>query len=91
MIFCDIDIPLHLPLSVRCDNQGAIFLSSESSNHSRAKHIDIKYHFIREYVDKGIFEAVFVPTAKQTADIFTKPLARILHSRHVAGLSLVSH
>lgn len=91
MIFRDIDIPLHLPLSVRCDNQGAIFLSSESSNHSRAKHIDIKYHFIREYVDKGIFEAVFVPTAKQTADIFTKPLARILHSRHVAGLSLVSH
>ncbi|GKB01563.1 hypothetical protein Tco_0829607 [Tanacetum coccineum] len=44
--------------------------------HSRAKHIDIRYHFIKEQVENGIVELYFVRTEYQLADIFTKPLPR---------------
>ncbi|GKF01655.1 hypothetical protein Tco_0028578 [Tanacetum coccineum] len=44
--------------------------------HSRAKHIDIRYHFIKEKVENGIVELYFVWTEYQLADIFTKPLPR---------------
>ncbi|GJS33124.1 hypothetical protein Tco_0531506 [Tanacetum coccineum] len=58
------------------------FNSSENSTdnmippHSRAKHIDIRYHFIKEKVENGIVELYFVWTEYQLADIFTKPLPR---------------
>jgi hypothetical protein len=43
--------------------------------HSRAKHIEIKHHFIRDYVQKGVIDIQFIDTEHQWADIFTKPLA----------------
>ncbi|GKB09084.1 hypothetical protein Tco_0837396, partial [Tanacetum coccineum] len=42
--------------------------------HSRTKHIDIRYHFIRDHILKGEIELHFIPTQYQLADIFTKPL-----------------
>nr|GFC53630.1 retrovirus-related Pol polyprotein from transposon TNT 1-94 [Tanacetum cinerariifolium] len=44
--------------------------------HSRSKHIDIRHHFIREQVERGVVELYFVPTNYQLADIFTKSLPR---------------
>ncbi|GKF08228.1 hypothetical protein Tco_0042452 [Tanacetum coccineum] len=44
--------------------------------HSRAKHIDVHYHFIKDQVENGIVELYFVRTEYQLADIFTKPLPR---------------
>nr|GFB23811.1 retrovirus-related Pol polyprotein from transposon TNT 1-94 [Tanacetum cinerariifolium] len=44
--------------------------------HSRSKHIDIRHHFIREQVEKGVVELYFVTTDYQLADIFTKALPR---------------
>jgi hypothetical protein len=44
--------------------------------HSRAKHIDIRHHFLRDRVLKGDVEVTFVDTHNQLADIFTKPLAK---------------
>ena len=43
--------------------------------HSRAKHIEIKHHFIRDYIQKGVFDIQYVDTDHQWADIFTKPLS----------------
>lgn len=56
------------------DNQGCIQLCKNPVNPKRSKHIDIKYHFIRENVSSGIVEIIFIPTASQIADIFTKSL-----------------
>ncbi|GJS80469.1 retrovirus-related pol polyprotein from transposon TNT 1-94 [Tanacetum coccineum] len=61
---------------VYCDNKSAIALCCNNVQHSRAKHIDVRYHFIREQVDNGIMELYFVRTEYQLADIFTKPLPR---------------
>ncbi|GJZ90155.1 hypothetical protein Tco_0662082 [Tanacetum coccineum] len=59
-----------------CDNKSVIALCCNNVQHSRAKHIDILYHFIKEQVDNGIVELYFVRTEYQLADIFTKPLPR---------------
>ncbi|GJW86420.1 hypothetical protein Tco_0161760 [Tanacetum coccineum] len=59
-----------------CDNKSAIYLCCNNVQHSRAKHIDVRYHFIKEHVENGIVELYFVRTEYQLADIFTKPLPR---------------
>ncbi|XP_075086090.1 secreted RxLR effector protein 161-like [Nicotiana tabacum] len=56
------------------DNSSTICLLKNHVHHSRAKHIDINNHFIRDHVLKGNIELSFVGTTNQLADIFTKPL-----------------
>nr|GEY90119.1 retrovirus-related Pol polyprotein from transposon TNT 1-94 [Tanacetum cinerariifolium] len=55
---------------------GAIALCCNNVQHSRSKHIDIRHHFIREQVERGVVELYFVSTDYQLADIFTKALPR---------------
>nr|GEW48697.1 Gag-Pol polyprotein [Tanacetum cinerariifolium] len=57
-----------------CDSKAAIAISCNPVQHSRTKHIDIRYHFIKEKVEKGIVELFFVRTEYQLADMFTKAL-----------------
>ncbi|GJZ01121.1 putative ribonuclease H-like domain-containing protein [Tanacetum coccineum] len=64
----------HVPLY--CDNKSAIALYCNNVQHSRSKHIDIRHHFIREQVEKGLVELYFMRTEYQLADIFTKALPR---------------
>nr|GEW12100.1 retrovirus-related Pol polyprotein from transposon TNT 1-94 [Tanacetum cinerariifolium] len=64
------NIPLY------CDNKSAISLCCNNVQHSRAKHIDVRYHFIKEQVENGIVELYFVQTKYQLADIFTKSLPK---------------
>ncbi|GJZ17428.1 retrovirus-related pol polyprotein from transposon TNT 1-94 [Tanacetum coccineum] len=58
------------------DNKSAIALSCNNVQHSRSKHIDIRFHFIKEHVENGVIELYFVNTKYQLANIFTKALAR---------------
>ncbi|GJZ58957.1 retrovirus-related pol polyprotein from transposon TNT 1-94 [Tanacetum coccineum] len=58
------------------DNKSVIALCCNNVQHSRAKHINIRYHFIKDQVENGIVELYFVRTEYQLADIFTKPLPR---------------
>nr|GFB21065.1 hypothetical protein [Tanacetum cinerariifolium] len=57
-----------------CDNRSAIALCCNNVHHSRSKHIDIRHHFIREQVERGVVELYFMSTDYQLADIFTKAL-----------------
>ncbi|GKD26891.1 retrovirus-related pol polyprotein from transposon TNT 1-94, partial [Tanacetum coccineum] len=74
-----------------CDNKSAIALCCNNVQHSRAKHIDVRYHFIKEQVENGIVELYFVRTEYQLADIFTKPLPRerfnffARYEKHISG------
>ena len=63
----------HIP--IRCDNTSAINLTKNYIQHSRTKRIEIRYHFIRDHVQKGNIKLEFVSTKMQLADIFTKPLS----------------
>ncbi|GKD16743.1 retrovirus-related pol polyprotein from transposon TNT 1-94, partial [Tanacetum coccineum] len=58
------------------DNRSAVALCCNNVQHSRSKHIDIRHHFIREQVEKGVVELYFATTDYQLADIFTKALPR---------------
>ncbi|GJY39300.1 retrovirus-related pol polyprotein from transposon TNT 1-94, partial [Tanacetum coccineum] len=62
------EIPLY------CDNKSAIALCCNNVQHSRTRHIDVRYHFIKKQVENGI--VYFVRTEYQLAEIFTKPLPR---------------
>nr|GFC17303.1 retrovirus-related Pol polyprotein from transposon TNT 1-94 [Tanacetum cinerariifolium] len=59
---------------MNCDSNEAIAISCNPVQHSRTKHIDVRYHFIKEKVEKGIVELFFVGTEYQLADLFTKAL-----------------
>ncbi|GJS89932.1 hypothetical protein Tco_0772568 [Tanacetum coccineum] len=59
-----------------CDNKSAISLCCNNVQHSRSKHIDIRFHFIKEQVENRVVELYFVNTEYQLADIFTKALGR---------------
>nr|GEY14457.1 copia protein [Tanacetum cinerariifolium] len=59
-----------------CDNKSAIALCCNNVQHSRSKHINIRYHFIKEQVENGVIELYFDNTEYQLADLFTKALGR---------------
>ncbi|GJW29558.1 hypothetical protein Tco_0046433 [Tanacetum coccineum] len=59
-----------------CCAQSAIAISCNPVQHSKTKHIDIRYHFIKEHVEKGTVEIYFVGTEYQLADLFTKALPK---------------
>nr|GEU88377.1 retrovirus-related Pol polyprotein from transposon TNT 1-94 [Tanacetum cinerariifolium] len=59
-------------IPIYCDSKAAIAISCNPVQHSRTKHIDVRYHFIKEKVKKGIVELFFVRTKYQLTDLFTK-------------------
>nr|GEU33790.1 hypothetical protein [Tanacetum cinerariifolium] len=59
-----------------CDNKSVIALCCNNVQHSRSKHIDIRYHFIKEQVENGVIELYFINMEYQLADLFTKALGR---------------
>nr|GEU68344.1 hypothetical protein [Tanacetum cinerariifolium] len=61
-------------IPIYCDSKSAIAISCNPVQHSRMKHITVRYHFIKEHVEKGTIELYFVKTDYQLADIFTKAL-----------------
>ncbi|KAI3715736.1 hypothetical protein L6452_22723 [Arctium lappa] len=62
----------HVP--IYCDSKSAISIIANPVQHSKTKHIDVRYHFIKDHVEKGDIEMHFVQTDFQLADLFTKPL-----------------
>ena len=58
------------------DNSSSIDISKNPVQHSKTKHIEIRYHFIRDLVERKIMCLEYILTERQNADIFTKPLDR---------------
>jgi len=70
------------------DNQGALALAKNLVHHSRTKHIEIRYHFIREKVLKNEIELRYCATQNMIADILTKPLAKPSFQRLIVMMGL---
>ena len=81
-------LPICKGTMIFCDNSSAIALSKNSVFHKRTKHIDIKFHFIRELVSNGEIVLQHCRTEDQFADILTKPLAQksFEHFRKCPGM-----
>ncbi|GJY07407.1 retrovirus-related pol polyprotein from transposon TNT 1-94 [Tanacetum coccineum] len=81
----DYDI-IYEKVPIFCDNTSAIAILNNPVLHSIKKHIDIRYHFIRDHILKGDIELHFIPTKYQLADIFTKPLDEPTFKRLIVEL-----
>jgi hypothetical protein len=63
-------------MRIYSDNQGALRLIGNPEFHSRSKHIDVQYHYVRELKEAGTIEVEYIPAEEMAADCLTKPLKR---------------
>ncbi|GJS87782.1 hypothetical protein Tco_0770418 [Tanacetum coccineum] len=85
----DYDI-IYEKVPIFCDNTSDIAISNNPVLHSRTKHIDIIYHFIRDHILKGEIKLNFIPTQYQLDDIFTKPLDEPTFKRLIVKLGMLN-
>src|SRR5215813_10565434 len=80
-------------LTLYCDNSGAVANSKEPRSHKRGKHIERKYHLIREIVQRGDVSIIKIASPDNLADSFTKTLSAKVFEGHLDGLGLrdISH
>jgi len=69
-----VGIQLQAPLRVWCDNQAAIAVANREGTHKAKKHINIKYHYIQQLVEKQQVQVAYIPTKNNPANILTKCL-----------------
>ena len=62
------------PLTLRCDNQAALAMAGNTTDSNRTKHMDVRFHWLREAIGSGALSMEYVPTQDNAADMFTKPL-----------------
>ena len=87
----DLNPEWNAPMPLMCDNQSAIRLVKNPELHQRTKHIDTRFHFIRQHYEAKDIDILYIPTEKQLADPFTKPLPnpRFSTLRDAAGIVAV--
>ncbi|WJX67633.1 hypothetical protein P8452_52083 [Trifolium repens] len=76
------------PISLYCDNNGAIAQAKEPRSHQRSKHIIRRFHLIREIIDRGDVKICKVPTLDNITDPLTKPLAQLKHDGHTRSMGI---
>jgi hypothetical protein len=81
-LLCDFHIKVNLPIIIKTDNIGAIFMAENSSTGVRTRHVDTHYHFIREFIEDGFTKVEFVSSVEIDADIFTKNVSHDLYVKH---------
>ena len=77
-----LQVEIEYPIIVQVDNVGAIILGNNPSLSQQTKHISIRQHFIRQYVEDNIIKIIFVKLKLNDADIFTKNLSKEVYERH---------
>nr|CAH7736890.1 unnamed protein product [Callosobruchus chinensis] len=70
-------------ITLYSDSMSAIKLAENPRFHSRSKHIDVRYHFVREALEGNKFKLLFTPTSEMAADILTKGLPRPKHNKNM--------
>jgi hypothetical protein len=81
-LLCDFHIKVNLPIIIKTDNIGAIFMAENSSTGVRTRHVDTRYHFIREFIEDGFVKIQFVRSVENNADIFTKNVSHDLYVKY---------
>ena len=79
---------IQLPMTLYVDNTGAINLAENWSTTGRTKHIDVRFHYLREMSEQGMIEIKFVKSERNVSDIFTKNLSERLFCHHTETLGI---
>ncbi|GJX01746.1 retrovirus-related pol polyprotein from transposon TNT 1-94 [Tanacetum coccineum] len=77
-------------VTIYCDSKSAIAISCNPVQHTRTKHVDVRYHFINDHIEKGTIELYFVGTEFQLADLFMKSLPETRFKFLVEKLGMMS-
>jgi hypothetical protein len=76
------------PISMAMDNQGAIALATLESQNRRTRHINVRYHYIRDCVKSGTIAPHYTPISNMLADGFTKALDRLKFATFVSSIGM---
>lgn len=76
-------------IDLHCDNQSALKLASSHQTHNRTKHIDVRYHYVRDVVDYKYVKIKYIPTEDMPADLLTKGLCTVKHYKFMNMLGIV--
>jgi hypothetical protein len=76
-------------MTIHGDNLGAIQLILNPRFHERTKHIDIRYHHVRDVSQKGLVNFQYISTNEMVADVLTKALPRESHWKHTRAMGLL--
>ena len=83
------ELKLPVPtIPIYADNQGSIFTGNNPVTEKRTKHIDIKYHYVRELIEDNKIEVFYIPTDANIADMLTKNLGPQAFAKHRQTLGL---
>ena len=85
-LYAELGYPLHSPTILYEDNKSAIHIVQHGNDKGRTKHMDVRYHLIRDLVKNNTIHVDYMPTESMTADILTKPLDSNLFHTHQASL-----
>jgi hypothetical protein len=86
-----LQVVVKLPIVVNVDNVGAIFLANNASTSQRTKHVDVRYHYVREFVEDGVVLVQFVKGEDNDADPFTKNLGGEPYDKHTGKFMECAH
>ena len=77
-----VEVKFEYPIIVHVDNIGAIYLATNNLSSQRTKHVDIRYHYVKEYIEDGVVKVQFVRSEDNNSDICTKNLNGELLDKH---------
>lgn len=84
----EVDLPEDFPFELFCDNLGAISLTETTKAHGLSKHLQIRFHYIRDRVEADEIHVKAISTHDNIADIFTKALPKATHRKFVTQMNL---
>ena len=77
-----LNVEIEYPITVNCDNVGVIFLAHNAKNIQRTKNMDVRYHYVRQYMEDGTVKIVFVNSEYNAADVYTKNFSGSIFELH---------
>ena len=85
----ELGLTLEGPLQLLGDNQAALAMAGKAADSPRTKHIDVRYHYLRDVVSRGAVKLSYTPSEENAADMFTKPLdsVKFIKFRKMIGVS----
>jgi hypothetical protein len=91
LFLSDLGLTTAGPTDIFSDSQGAIAIAKKTGSSGRTKHIDVKYHYVRQQFEEGTINVKHVSTNDQVADGLTKPLPKIKHQEFINYLGMSTH
>jgi hypothetical protein len=86
----DIHVQVKIPIIVKTDNVGAIFMSENASTGVRTRHVDTRYHFVCDFIEDGFSKIEFVRSVENDSDVFTKNVSQELYEKHTKNFLVES-